>query len=100
VVLESGWEFLENCPFIIERYRATTSSIDYFGDSVINSAGDLIACIFGYILARRMGFRRSSVFFLLTEMSLLITIRDSLFLNVLMLVWPLEIVKRWQIGAG
>ena len=100
VVLEAGWEILENCPIIIERYRAATISKDYFGDSVINSAGDLIACIVGYILARRMGFRRSAVFFLLTEFSLLLTIRDSLLLNVLMLVWPIEAVKQWQIGAG
>jgi len=100
VVLEAGWEILENSPAIIERYRAATISKDYFGDSVINSAGDLIACIVGYMLAGRLGFRRSAVFFLLTEMSLLLTIRDSLLLNVLMLVWPLEAVKQWQIGSG
>jgi hypothetical protein len=100
VVLEAGWEILENSPAIIERYRAATISKDYFGDSIINSAGDLIACIVGYLLARQLGFRRSIVFFLLTEMCLLLTIRDSLLLNVLMLIWPLEAVKQWQIGAA
>jgi hypothetical protein len=99
VILEAGWEILENSPTIIERYRATTISKDYFGDSIINSVGDLIACIIGYLLARQLGFRRSIVFFLLTEMCLLLTIRDSLLLNVLMLIWPIEAVKQWQINA-
>jgi hypothetical protein len=98
VVLEAGWEILENSPTIIERYRAATISKDYFGDSIINSAGDLVACIVGYLLARRLGFRNSIVFFLLTELILLLTIRDSLLLNVLMLVWPVEAIKRWQMG--
>ena len=98
VILEAGWEILENSPTIIERYRAATISKDYFGDSIMNSAGDLIACIVGYLLARRLGFRNSIVFFLLTELILLLTIRDSLLLNVLMLVWPVEAIKWWQMG--
>ena len=98
VSLEAGWEILENSPMIIERYRAATISKDYFGDSIMNSAGDLIACIVGYLLARRLGFRNSIVFFLLTELILLLTIRDSLLLNVLMLVWPVEAIKWWQMG--
>ena len=96
VVLEAGWEILENSPAIIERYRAATISKDYFGDSIINSGGDLIACIVGYLLARQLGFRRSIVFFLLTELILLITIRDCLILNVLMLAYPSEVIKNWQ----
>ncbi len=100
VVLEAGWEILENSPTIIERYRAATISKDYFGDSIINSAGDLIACVVGYLLARQLGFCRSIVFFLLTEICLLLTIRDSLLLNVLMLIWPLDAVRQWQIGAA
>ena len=99
VIFEAGWEILENSPTIIERYRATTISKDYFGDSIINSVGDLIACIVGYLLARQLGFRRSIVFFLLMEVCLLLTIRDSLLLNVLMLIWPIEAVKQWQINA-
>lgn len=100
VLLEAGWETLENSPTIIERYRAATISKDYFGDSIINSSGDLIACGVGYLLARRLGFRRSSVLFLLTELSLLWAIRDSLLLNVLMLIWPLDAVRLWQTGAA
>lgn len=99
VVLEASWEILENSPAIIERYRAATISKDYSGDSVVNSLGDLIACVLGYLLARQLGFRLSMFFFLLMELILLITIRDSLILNILMLAWPIEVVKQWQIGA-
>lgn len=100
VVLEAAWEILENSPTIIERYRMATISKDYLGDSIINSAGDLFACAAGYLIAQRLRFNRSIVFFLLTELILLITIRDSLLLNVLMLVWPLEAVREWQIGTA
>lgn len=70
------------------------------GDSVTNSTGDIIACMLGYLLARRLGLRYSAVLFRLTELILLLTIRDSLVLNVLMLVWPFEAVKLWQMGSG
>lgn len=95
---ESGWEVLENTNFIIEKYRENTASLNYFGDSIANSAGDLIACAAGFLIAVKLGLWRSLMFFILTEIVLLLWIRDSLILNLLMLIYPLEAVRAWQMG--
>jgi hypothetical protein len=98
VSAEATWEVLENTNAVIEKYRENTASLDYFGDSIFNSAGDLLACAAGFLIALKFGWRRSLVFFLITEIVLLIWIRDSLLLNILMLVYPLDAVKHWQMN--
>jgi predicted MFS family arabinose efflux permease len=96
VIIESAWEILENSPLIIERYRAATISLNYYGDSIANSICDILACVLGYWLASRIGWRWSILFFIAVELVLMVTIRDSLSLNVLMLVYPIEAIKQWQ----
>jgi hypothetical protein len=96
VFAECAWEIFENTNFVIERYRAATLALDYYGDSVFNSLGDIFCCAFGFWLAAKLKFWRSFALFLLIELVLLITIHDSLLLNIVMLIYPFEAVKQWQ----
>ncbi len=98
VALESVWEVFENSAFVINRYRTATVSLGYQGDSIVNSLGDITACALGFVIAWRLGWRRSAVVFLVTEAVLLLWIRDSLLLNVVMLLYPIEAIKIWQLG--
>ena len=98
VALEATWEVIENTNFVIERYREATQALGYRGDTVVNSLGDILMCALGFLLARRIGWRRSLALFVLTEVVLLVWIRDSLLLNILMLLYPLEGIKAWQAG--
>lgn len=96
VLLEGLWEVWENSPFIIDRYRNATAAQGYTGDTVANCLGDLAACVAGFWIARRLGLRRSIVFFLVTEITMALWIRDNLLLNILMLIYPVEAIKQWQ----
>jgi hypothetical protein len=99
MAIETLWELVENSDLVVDRYRETTMAVGYRGDSIINSLGDLIACAFGLWLAPRLGLWWSIAVFVVAELVLLVWIRDNLFLNVLMLVWPVEAVKTWQMGS-
>ena len=98
VALESLWEIVENTDAVIGRYREATAALGYTGDTIVNSLGDVVACAAGFLLARRLGWRRTLVAFALVEIVLLVWIRDSLLLNVLMLIRPSNAVRAWQAG--
>lgn len=95
-ILEALWEILENTPFVIDRYREQTAALGYTGDTIVNSLGDLFCAIAGFLIARRLGWVRSLIAFLLLEVVLLIWIRDSLLLQIVMLISPVNAVKLWQ----
>ena len=96
LLLESAWEVFENSRFVIDRYRTATAALGYQGDTIVNSIGDLMWAIAGFLLARQLGVRWSFIVFLLVELVLLFWIHDSLLLQILMLVWPVEAIKAWQ----
>jgi hypothetical protein len=98
IFAEAAWEVLENTNYVIEKYRENTASLDYFGDSIFNSIGDVLACAVGLWIAFKLGWWKSLIFFLLVEIGLLVWIRDGLLLNILMLIYPLDSVKNWQIS--
>jgi hypothetical protein len=95
---EALWEILENTRAVIDRYRAETISLGYTGDSILNSFGDILCCAVGAVIARQLGLKRAIVVGAIMEAALLIWIRDSLILNVLMLVYPIPAVRAWQAG--
>lgn len=99
VFLESAWEVLENQNAVIERYRAATISLDYYGDSITNSFGDIVCCVIGFFIARKIAVWQSFALFALTEIVLMLWIHDSLLVNILMLIYPIEAVKNWQMGG-
>ena len=97
--IETTWEIVENTNAMIERYRAATISLDYYGDSVINSVADIVCFVLGYVAAGAIPAWLSVAGFVAAEAVLLAWIRDSLLLNMLMLVHPIEGVKAWQLGG-
>ena len=99
VGIEGTWEVVENTNTVIQRYREATISLDYYGDSIINSISDMISCATGFLIAYKIRFWRSLALFLLTEIVLILCIRDSLLINILMLFYPIEALKAWQAGG-
>ena len=99
VAVEAAWEVLENSPLIIDRYRSVTMAFGYTGDSVLNSLSDIACMMLGFAIARRLPTWGSAALLVALELLALWAIRDNLTLNVVMLAWPVDAIRRWQAGA-
>jgi hypothetical protein len=97
-LIEACWEVLENTPYVIDRYRAATASLDYYGDSILNSTFDLIAAMLGFWFAWKADWKWVLLVVIAIEILLASFVRDNLALNILMLLYPLESIKEWQLG--
>lgn len=98
IAIECAWEMIENSNTVIQRYREATAALGYQGDTVLNSLGDIFCCVIGFSLALKLGWRWSLVLFFAVEAILLFWIRDSLLLEILMLIRPSSVVKHWQLS--
>lgn len=99
IVLESAWEITENTDAVINHYRTATISLDYYGDSVLNSVSDILAMALGFLFARFAPAWITVTGALAMELFVGWLIRDNLTLNVIMLLWPMDWIKTWQGGA-
>jgi hypothetical protein len=96
IAIEGLWEVFENTNFIIDRYRSQTAALGYTGDTVVNSFGDILCCMVGFMIARRLGLRRSLIVFAVLELILILWIRDSLLLEIVMLIFPVDAIRSLQ----
>lgn len=99
LIIETGWELFENTDMVINRYRSVTISLDYYGDSVINSVFDVLAMILGFWMAYRLPVWSVVALTIAMEVFVGYSIRDNLTLNIIMLISPSDVILKWQAGG-
>lgn len=99
ILIEAAWELAENSPSIVNRYQTATAADAYHGDSIINSVSDVLSMSLGYWFAARNKTWLTLALLVFMEVGVLLLIRDNLTLNIIMLIFPIEAIKNWQMGG-
>ncbi|MCA0422653.1 MAG: DUF2585 family protein [Proteobacteria bacterium] len=99
LALECAWEIIENTDMIIGRYRSVTVDAGYFGDSIVNSLSDITMMSLGFLIASRVSPTIGVAVFAGLELTAFAAIRDSLLINIIQLIYPIEALRRLQAGG-
>jgi hypothetical protein len=99
ITLEAIWEILENSPIVIDRYRAVTIAQGYIGDSILNSVSDILMAAIGFLMAWRLRVAVSLALVVVAEFLMVYFYRDNLTLNIVMLLWPIDAIREWQMAG-
>jgi hypothetical protein len=94
--IEMGWELFENTDMIIDRYREQALAQGYSGDSIVNSVGDILSVIIGFLLTWKLPSLASVALVIVLELIALYFIRDALALNIIQLIHPIDAIGAWQ----
>lgn len=83
LILEILWEFIENTPQVINKYRKSNEKYrNYPGDSWINSVGDVWMAYFGALIAIYAPVEWQVFIFILLELMLYRIQADNLLTNI------------------
>ena len=73
--------------------------LGYYGDRVFSAIGDILAMSLGFVIAWKLPPRVTAVGAILTDLILLFVIHDSLAVNIIMLIHPIEAIRPWQMSG-
>jgi hypothetical protein len=94
VLVEGVWELFENSDLLMKRYGV--AGVEYSGDSIINSLGDIVSMMAGFIIAGLAPVWLSLLLLVGSELWMLWFMRDNLTLNIMNLIHPIDWINVWQ----
>lgn len=99
LVIAVLWELLENNSTIVTYIQTRPLTRQYTGDTTVNALIDCICCVGGTAVALFVTSHTSTLLLLLGLEVVSIAIgRDSVLLQILQMLCPIQCVLQWQLG--